>query len=75
MSALRSIAGSRRLRVRRATPAAGTSQTYLISNTSTEEFRATIARLVATDDELLLAPELADRLEVADGDDVRVTPL
>jgi len=76
MSTLRSIAGSRRLRVRRAQPPSGFRQSYLIANTATEEFRATIATLVITDDEqLLIAPELADRLEVADGDDVRVTPL
>ena len=76
MSTLRSIAGSRRLRVRRAQPPSGIRQSYLIANTATEEFRATIATLVMTDDEqLLIAPELADRLEVADGDDVRVTPL
>lgn len=76
ISALRSIAGSRRLRVNRSAPVAGTGQSYLIANTATEEFRATIATLVLTDDEQLsLAPEHADRLEVADGDDVRVTPL
>ena len=76
ISTLRSVAGSRRLRVNRSVSVAGTGQSYLIANTATEEFRATIATLVLTDDEQLsLAPEHADRLEVADGDDVRVTPL
>ena len=76
ISTVRSIAGSRRLRVNRATPAAGIKQSYLIANTATEEFRATIAMLVVADDELLsIPPELAAQLEVADGDDVRVTPL
>ena len=76
ISTLRSIAGSRRLRVNRSVPVAGTGQSYLIANTATEEFRATIATLVVTDDEpLRIGPELADRLAVADGDDVRVTPL
>ena len=76
ISTVRSIAGSRRLRVSRATPAAGTKQSYLIANTATEEFRATIAMLVVTDDEQLsIPPALAAQLEVADGDDVRVTPL
>ena len=76
ISALRSIAGNRRLRVTRAAPSPGAKQTYLIANTATEEFRATIADLVLIDDEQLsIAPELADRLEVTSGDDVRVTPL
>ena len=76
ISTLRSIAGNRRLRVTRATPPPGVKQAYLIANTAVEEFRATIAELVVTNDESLsIAPELADRLEVADGDDVRVTPL
>ncbi len=75
--AVRSIAANRRLRVNRTEPAVGAKQTYLIANTATEEFRATIADLVVpVGDELLsLSPELADRLEVASGDDVRVTPL
>ena len=76
MSALRSIAGSRRLRIRRAISSAGVKQPCLIANTATEEFRATIARLeVTSEEQLIIAPELADRLEVTDGDDVRVTPL
>ena len=76
MSTLRSIVGSRRLRVHRGQPSSGFKQSYLIANTATEEFRATIATLVVTDDEQLhIGPELAEQLAVADGDEVRVTPL
>ena len=76
ISTLRSIVGSRRLRVNRVGQSAAFKQHYLIANTATVEFRATIASLVLTEgDELLVAPEVADRLEIADGDDVRVTPL
>ena len=76
ISTLRSIVGSRRLRVNRVGQSAAFKQRYLIANTATVEFRATIASLVLTEgDELLVAPEVADRLEIADGDDVRVTPL
>ena len=76
ISTLRSIAGNRRLRVSRGQPPAGRPQRYLIANTGTEEFRATIADLmIGEDGQLTLPPELADPLEVASGDDVRVTPL
>ena len=79
VSTVRSIADSRRMRVKRAPPVNGTKQCYLIANTATEEFRATIANLTSADESgdgrLSIPPELADRLEVADGDDVRVTPL
>ena len=76
ISTLRSIAGSRRMRVSRAPLPAERGQSCLIANTGTEEFRATIATLdLAGGDQLTLPPELADRLEVASGDDVRVTPL
>lgn len=76
MSTLRSIAGSRRLRVKRAAATIGVKQAVLIANTTSEQFRATIARLFLDGGEqLLVPPEIADRLEVADGDDVRVTPL
>ena len=79
ISTLRSIAGSKRLRVRRAAAATGSKQSYLIANTATEEFRATIATLsfddASGDGRLSIPPQLADRLEVADGDHVRVTPL
>ena len=76
MSTVRSIAGSRRLRVKRAIPMSGNMQSYLIANTATEEFRATIATLSLDNEERLsVSPEIADRLEVADGDDVRVTQL
>ena len=76
ISSVRSIAGSRRRRVRRADlPHAG-GQACLIANTATEEFRATLAILALDDgEELSLPPEIADRLEVASGDDVRVTAL
>ena len=76
ISTLRSIAGSRRMRVSRAPLPAERGQSCLIANTGTEEFRATIATLdLAGGDQLTLPPELADRLEVASGDDVRVAPL
>lgn len=76
ISTLRSIAGNRRMRVNRGQPAAGAPQRHLIANTATEEFRATIADLVVTDaEQVTLPPELADSLEIANGDDVRVMPL
>ena len=65
--------------MKRAEPAGGAKQSYLIANTATEEFRATIAPLTiddaSGDGRLSIPPELADRLEVADGDDVRITQL
>ena len=76
ISTLRSIAGNRRMQVNRAEPRAGALRTCLIANTATEEFRATIAEVALKDGEQLsIAPELADRLEVASGDDLRVMPL
>jgi arginine/ornithine N-succinyltransferase beta subunit len=48
----------------------------VLANTATEEFRATIADLQVDDGEVLvLPPDVADSLELANGDDVRVTPL
>lgn len=81
INTLRSITGSRRLRVQRGngdTAAAGDGfrQPCVLANTATEEFRATIADLRFDDSEVLvLPPAVADSLELADGDDVRVTPL
>ncbi len=76
ISTLRSIAGNRRVRVARGQPPTGKGQRYLIANTATEEFRATIADLhMAEGEQLVLSPELADPLEIGSGDDVRVTPL
>ena len=76
ISTLRSVAANRRLRVTLDAPASGTAALYLIANTATSDFRATIGNVVVTADEVLvLSPALADHLEVASGDDVRVTPL
>ena len=76
ISTLRSVAANRRLRVTLDAPAIGTPAPYLIANTATSDFRATIGNVVVTADEILsLSPALADHLEVASGDDVRVTPL
>ena len=76
ISTLRSVAANRRLRVTLDAPASGTAALYLIANTATSDFRATIGNVIVTADEVLvLSPALADHLEVASGDDVRVTPL
>ena len=76
ISTLRSVAANRRLRVTLDVPSGGIGATYLIANTATSDFRATIGNVVVTANEMLaLSPELADRLELASGDDVRVTPL
>ena len=76
ISTLRSVTANRRLRVTLDAPAIGTPAPYLIANTATSDFRATIGNVVVTADEILsLSPALADHLEVASGDDVRVTPL
>jgi arginine N-succinyltransferase len=74
LSTLRTITRNRRCRARLGKPVAGTP--HLIANTGTEAFRATIAGIAPiSGDEITLAPELADQLEVADGDDVRVMAL
>ena len=76
ISTLRSVAANRRLRVTLDAAANGIAAPYLIANTATSDFRATIGNVVVTDDETLaLSSALADHLEVASGDDVRVTPL
>ena len=85
LSTLRSIQENRRLRVNRS-PVINVNMDaniqvkrvtsppelpYIIATTSTEGFRATIANAAVDGGELLLAPELANTLEVAHGESVR----
>jgi arginine N-succinyltransferase len=73
ISTLRSVQQNRRLRVKRA--ASKVSAPHIIATTSTEGFRATIADAAMEGGELLLSPELANALEVAEGDSVRAVAL
>jgi arginine N-succinyltransferase len=73
ISTLRSVQHNRRLRVKCA--ARKVSAPHIIATTSTEGFRATIADAAVEGNDLLLSPELADALEVAEGDSVRAVAL
>jgi arginine N-succinyltransferase len=54
----------------------GPTAPYLVSNTLTGDFRCTVAELSARlETEIVLPQEVADVLEIADGDEVRCVPL
>ncbi len=79
LAALTSIRRSRRLRVERASGAdvrAESVRPCLIANTSSQQFRATVADVPWSDgDTLVLPADLIEALEVSSGDDVRIVAL
>lgn len=80
VASLASVRHSRRRRVLRAAGDATPGIDCLIANTSTQQFRATVATLDADavrriGDDLPLSPDLMALLEIAAGDDVRLVPL
>lgn len=76
IATLRSVKQQRRLPVTVAPGPVKGGRPHLISNLSTQDFRATIATLIVeADSPVLLAPDIATALNLSSGDVARVVPL
>ncbi|WP_305857579.1 arginine N-succinyltransferase [Balneatrix alpica] len=70
---IRTVQSSELLQVR--IGQAGGEQSYLVSNTSAQGFRALVLTLSPSESEVQLSAEQAEALQVQEGDEIRLAPL